>query len=282
MRRNEVQDLTENPALNRLQAGLRRLDQPHGSRAFGEPDIGVVLQSRLFRTAMLPSGIGKPFEVRECHPEPVGKVPRGGEPWHRDVAERRKRPKTGIGQHGAMASGQPAGANGGPVECARIEDQVGQPIRRWRIGRVGAFDQLVHQGPERFPRPGAKHRAARRSSADLVHAPELNTAARSPATACVDSLAPLTRNPQTTQRPLQPVMSGITRRGQGPPMVMQRPGCISKHPRVAPKDPDNAKTRPGDRLKRPPPRPDDRERRHPVNRCTEPALHTDESNAARP
>jgi hypothetical protein len=91
MHRKPVEDPGQDPALDRLEPALRRLDQPRRTDALGHPDVGIVLQGAVRRGVVPTPRIGEPFELPHRDLEPLRQLAGRRELRNAGVAQRRQR-----------------------------------------------------------------------------------------------------------------------------------------------------------------------------------------------
>ena len=76
VRRHPVEDLVENPSLDRLQSRLGRLEEAHAAGALGHPSVDVVTQPGIARVAGEATPVCEPREVRDVLVEPGSDIAR--------------------------------------------------------------------------------------------------------------------------------------------------------------------------------------------------------------
>src|SRR6185503_20235748 len=88
---NRIENIPQDAALDRLEPGLRRLDQARRAAFLRDERVAVVLEGRRRAAPLLIPRIGEPEEMPDGHLQPSREIARGGEAGNSEPREARNR-----------------------------------------------------------------------------------------------------------------------------------------------------------------------------------------------
>lgn len=162
MDRDRVQDLAQDFALEAFQYLLRRLDQPGRSGPLRNPRLDVMPCRFRRRRGAVSLDIGEPVEMAQGQIQPMRQVRRVRQFWNAQILKSRGGGENWCGQEIPIEKWFFAMIQAQPAKGARVQDQAGNSIGRWRVGGRRRLQDIGDQFLRPFPRPGRANRLEHR------------------------------------------------------------------------------------------------------------------------